>query len=55
MQGAEERKEDLRYLGVFGAWVRGRLADTAGCTQCYTPPGTGEVGGWYGIYGAGKC
>ena len=42
MVGARERKdtEDFRYLGVFGAWWgSGRLAGTAGCTQCYTPPG----------------
>ena len=49
--GAEERKdtEDLKYLGVFGAWGQGRLVGTAGCTQWYTPPGMGEVGGWHGI------
>ena len=38
-------------MGVFGAWEQSRLVDTAGCTQCYIPPGVGvvEVGwGWLG-------
>ena len=38
-------------FGCFGAWEQSRLVDTAGCTQCYIPPGVGvvEVGwGWLG-------
>ena len=36
-------------IGCFCAWGQGRLVGTAGCTQWYTPPGMGEVGGWRGI------
>ena len=58
MVGARERKdtEDLKYLGVFGAWWgSGRLAGTAGCTQCHTPPGVGEVGVGMDYMGLGSA